>query len=135
MSKKPANNNLPSLQELQQLQRNLPKLPDSMDPQKKRLIYGLLAVFAVIVLIIGLVYASKNGVDGLLGSDKTTSATDDEETNVQTETLAEVKNPYKAVDPATAPRRLATLVISSVPPGMTLTATSAIPVTTFCAAT
>lgn len=86
MSKKPANNNLPSLQELQQLQRNLPKLPDSMDPQKKRLIYGLLAVFAVIVLIIGLVYVSKNGVDGLLGSDKTTSATDDEETNVQTET-------------------------------------------------
>ncbi len=54
MSKKPANNNLPSLQELQQLQRNLPKLPDSMDPQKKRLIYGLLAVFAMIVLIIGL---------------------------------------------------------------------------------
>ena len=38
MSKKPANNNLSSLQELQQLQRNLPKLPDSMDPQKKRLI-------------------------------------------------------------------------------------------------
>ena len=72
MSKKPANNNLPSLQELQQLQRNLPKLPDSMDPQKKRLIYGLLAVFAVIVLIIGLVYVSKNGVDGLLGSDTTT---------------------------------------------------------------
>ena len=102
MSKKPANNNMPSLQELQQLQRNLPKLPDSMDPQKKRLIYGLLAVFAVIVLIIGLVYVSKNGVDGLLGSDTTTSATDDEETNVQTETLAEVKNPYKAVDPATA---------------------------------
>ena len=66
MSKKPANNNLSSLQELQQLQRNLPKLPDSMDPQKKRLIYGLLAVFAVIVLIIGLVYVSKNGVDGLL---------------------------------------------------------------------
>ena len=98
MSKKPANNNLPSLQELQQLQRNLPKLPDSMDPQKKRLIYGLLAVFAVIVLIIGLVYVSKNGVDGLLGSDTTTSATD-EETTVATETLAEVKNPYKAVDP------------------------------------
>ena len=73
-----------------------------MDPQKKRLIYGLLALFAVIVLIIGLVYVSKNGVDGLLGSDTTTSATDDEETNVQTETLAEVKNPYKAVDPATA---------------------------------
>ena len=95
MSKKPANNNLPSLQELQQLQRNLPKLPDSMDPQKKRLIYGLLAVFAVIVLIIGLVYVSKNGVDGLLGTDKSTSSTtDDEETNVQTETLAEVKNPY-----------------------------------------
>ena len=155
MSKKPANNNLPSLQELQQLQRNLPKLPDSMDPQKKRLIYGLLAVFAVIVLIIGLVYVSKNGVDGLLGSDKTTSATDDEETNVQTETLAEVKNPYKAVDPATAlapdlatakselaslqvrnaHRRPATLVISSVPPGMTLTATSATLATTFCAAT
>ena len=83
MSKKPANNNLSSLQELQQLQRNLPKLPDSMDPQKKRLIYGLLAVFAVIVLIIGLVYVSKNGVDGLLGSDTTTSATDDEETNVR----------------------------------------------------
>ena len=102
MSKKPANNNLPSLQELQQLQRNLPKLPDSMDPQKKRLIYGLLALFAVIVLIIGLVYVSKNGVDGLLGSDTTTSATDEEETDVQTETLAEVKNPYKAVDPATA---------------------------------
>ncbi len=102
MSKKPANNNLPSLQELQQLQRNLPKLPDSMDPQKKRLIYGLLAVFAVIVLIIGLVYVSKNGVDGLLGSDTTTSATDEEESNVPTETLAEVKNPYKAVDPATA---------------------------------
>ena len=75
MSKKPANNNLPSLQELQQLQRNLPKLPDSMDPQKKRLIYGLLAVFAVIVLIIGLVYVSKNGVDGLLGTDKSTSST------------------------------------------------------------
>ena len=103
MSKKPANNNLPSLQELQQLQRNLPKLPDSMDPQKKRLIYGLLAVFAVIVLIIGLVYVSKNGVDGLLGTDKSTSSTaDDEEANVATETLAEVKNPYKAVDPATA---------------------------------
>lgn len=102
MSKKPANNNLPSLQELQQLQRNLPKLPDSMDPQKKRLIYGLLAVLAVIVLIIGLVYVSKNGVDGLLGSDKSTSATDEEESNVQTETLDEVKNPYKAVDPATA---------------------------------
>lgn len=102
MSKKPANNNLPSLQELQQLQRNLPKLPDSMDPQKKRLIYGLLAVFAVIVLIIGLVYVSKNGVDGLLGSDTTTSATDEEESNVPTETLDEVKNPYKAVDPATA---------------------------------
>ena len=57
-----------------------------MDPQKKRLIYGLLAVFAVIVLIIGLVYVSKNGVDGLLGTDKSTSSTtDDEETNVQTE--------------------------------------------------
>ena len=73
-----------------------------MDPQKKRLIYGLLAVLAVIVLIIGLVYVSKNGVDGLLGSDATTSATDEEETTVATETLAEVKNPYKAVDPATA---------------------------------
>ena len=103
MSKKPINSNdLPTLQDLQRIQRNLPKLPDSMDPQKKRLIYGLLAVFAVIVLIIALVYVSKNGVDGLLGSDKTTSATDNEETNVQTETLAEVKNPYNAVDPATA---------------------------------
>ena len=75
VSKKPiSSNDLPTLQDLQRIQRNLPKLPDSMDPQKKRLIYGLLAVFAMIVLIIGLVYVSKNGVDGLLGSDKTTSA-------------------------------------------------------------
>ena len=103
MSKKPINSNdLPTLQDLQRIQRNLPKLPDSMDPQKKRLIYGLLAVFAVILLIIGLVYVSKNGVDGMLGSEATTSATDEGETTVATETLAEVKNPYKAVDLATA---------------------------------
>ena len=118
MSKKPANNNLPSLQELQQLQRNLPKLPDSMDPQKKRLIYGLLAVFAVIVLIIGLVYVSKNGVDGLLGSDKTTSATDDEETNVPRPNLAS-QEPVQgrlirdalAPDLATAKSELASLQV------------------------
>lgn len=104
VSKKPANNNnLPSLQELQQIQRNLPKLPDDMDPKKKRLIYGLLTILAIIALIFGTIYVNKNGTDGLFGSEDTTSSAEDEEaSDVPTETLAEVKNPYKAVDPATA---------------------------------
>ena len=89
-------NDLPSLQDLQRIQRNLPKLPESMDPRKKRLIYGLLALLAVILLVVGMIYVSKHGTGGLFGSESSTS------TNVATETLSEVKNPYKAVDPATA---------------------------------
>ena len=95
-------NDLPTLQDLQRIQRNLPRLPESMDPQKKRLIYGLLAFLAIILLIVGMIYVSKHGEGGLFGSESSTSATDDDDANVATETLSEVKNPYKAVDPATA---------------------------------
>lgn len=95
-------NDLPSLQDLQRIQRNLPKLPESMDPRKKRLIYGLLALLAVILLVVGMIYVSKHGTGGLFGSESSTSTTDDDDANVATETLSEVKNPYKAVDPATA---------------------------------
>ena len=95
-------NDLPTLQDLQRIQRNLPRLPESMDPQKKRLIYGLLALLAIILLIVGMIYVSKHGEGGLFGSESSTSATADDDANVATETLSEVKNPYKAVDPATA---------------------------------
>ena len=95
-------NDLPSLQDLQRIQRNLPKLPESMDPRKKRLIYGLLALLAVILLVVGMIYVSKHGTGGLFGSESSTSTTDDDDANVATETLSEVKNPYKAVEPATA---------------------------------
>ena len=94
-------NDLPSLQDLQRIQRNLPKLPESMDPRKKRLIYGLLALLAVILLVVGMIYVSKHGTGGLFGSESSTS-TDDDDANVATETLSAGKNPYKAVDPATA---------------------------------
>ena len=87
-------NDLPSLQDLQRIQRNLPKLPESMDPRKKRLIYGLLALLAVILLVVGMIYVSKHGTGGLFGSESSTSTTDDDDANVA--------NPYKAVDPATA---------------------------------
>ena len=66
------------------------------------LINGLLALLAVILLVVGMIYVSKHGTGGLFGSESSTSTTDDDDANVATETLSEVKNPYKAVDPATA---------------------------------
>ena len=76
-----------------------------MDPKKRRLLYTLIAI-AVVILIIAVIYVGRHGTGGLFEANPSASSSpntgEEDEPDVKTETLQEVKNPYDAVDPATA---------------------------------
>ena len=77
-----------------------------MDPKKRRLLYTLIAIAVVILLIIAVIYVGRHGTGGLFEANPSASSSpntgEEDEPDVKTETLQEVKNPYEAVDPTTA---------------------------------
>ncbi|VEI22853.1 Domain of uncharacterised function (DUF1994) [Rothia aeria] len=77
-----------------------------MDPKKRRLLYTLIAIAVVILLIIAVIYVGRHGTGGLFEANPSASSSpntgEEDEPDVKTETLQEVKNPYDAVDPTTA---------------------------------
>lgn len=78
--------------------------PQNMDPKKRRIAYTLIAIAVVVLLIIAVIYVGKNGTGGLFGQLPSSSqnAEDEDDPNVKTETLDQVKNPRQGVSPDTA---------------------------------
>ena len=69
--------------------------------QRKRNLYILIAIVVVLLLVVGVIYMGQRGSGGF-GSSQSSSSADADEPNVKTESIDQVKNPYKAVDPSTA---------------------------------
>ena len=78
-----------------------------MDPKKRRLLYTLIAIAVVILLIIAVIYVGRHGTGGLFEANPSASSSpntgEEDEPDVKTETLQEVKNPYDAIPPLRSP--------------------------------
>ena len=108
-----------------------------MDPKKRRLLYTLIAIAVVILLIIAVIYVGRHGTGGLFEANPSASSSpntgEEDEPDVKTETLQEVKNPYDALK--NGPQRTGTPGSSLVPLGKTWTKTGATRATIFYAET